>query len=109
MNVLAQATDTTVGEPLVNIAIFGAFVLVTMFVVIRASKKNATSADFFTAGGGFSGPQNGVAIAGDYLSAASFLGITGAIAVIIIIVTIAFSGGTIKLSSTTITATSTIP
>ncbi|MGB6274898.1 MAG: cation acetate symporter, partial [Rhodococcus sp. (in: high G+C Gram-positive bacteria)] len=81
MNVLAQATDTTVGEPLVNIAIFGAFVLVTMFVVIRASKKNATSADFFTAGGGFSGPQNGVAIAGDYLSAASFLGIAGAIAV----------------------------
>ncbi|MEW2014767.1 cation acetate symporter [Rhodococcus sp. NPDC076796] len=81
MNILAQATDTTVGEPLVNIAIFGAFVLVTMFVVIRASKKNATSADFFTAGGGFSGPQNGVAIAGDYLSAASFLGIAGAIAV----------------------------
>ncbi|MFI8567429.1 cation acetate symporter [Rhodococcus sp. NPDC078407] len=78
---LAQAADTTVGEPLVNIAIFGAFVLVTMFVVIRASKKNATSADFFTAGGGFSGPQNGVAIAGDYLSAASFLGIAGAIAV----------------------------
>jgi len=81
VNILAQATDTTVGEPLVNIAIFGAFVLVTMFVVIRASKKNATSADFFTAGGGFSGPQNGVAIAGDYLSAASFLGIAGAIAV----------------------------
>ena len=52
-----------------------------MAVVIRASKKNATSAEFFTAGGGFSGPQNGVAIAGDYLSAASFLGIAGAIAV----------------------------
>ncbi|WP_032365958.1 solute symporter family protein [Rhodococcoides fascians] len=81
MNVLAQAADTTVGEPLVNIAIFGAFVLITMAVVIRASKKNATSAEFFTAGGGFSGPQNGVAIAGDYLSAASFLGIAGAIAV----------------------------
>ncbi|WP_128646271.1 cation acetate symporter [Rhodococcus sp. BS-15] len=78
---LAQAADTTVGEPLVNIAIFGAFVLITMAVVIRASKKNATSAEFFTAGGGFSGPQNGVAIAGDYLSAASFLGIAGAIAV----------------------------
>ncbi|KMJ48372.1 solute symporter family protein [Rhodococcoides fascians] len=81
MNILAQAADTTVGEPLVNIAIFGAFVLITMAVVIRASKKNATSAEFFTAGGGFSGPQNGVAIAGDYLSAASFLGIAGAIAV----------------------------
>ncbi|AJW40508.1 cation acetate symporter [Rhodococcus sp. 05-2255-3B1] len=81
VNVLAQAADTTVGEPLVNIAIFGAFVIITMAVVIRASKKNATSAEFFTAGGGFSGPQNGVAIAGDYLSAASFLGIAGAIAV----------------------------
>lgn len=78
---LAQAASTTVGEPLVNIAIFGAFVIITMAVVIRASKKNATSAEFFTAGGGFSGPQNGVAIAGDYLSAASFLGIAGAIAV----------------------------
>ncbi|OZD01018.1 cation acetate symporter [Rhodococcus sp. 06-235-1A] len=81
MTFLAQAADTTVGEPLVNIAIFGAFVIITMAVVIRASKKNATSAEFFTAGGGFSGPQNGVAIAGDYLSAASFLGIAGAIAV----------------------------
>ena len=78
---LAQAVDTTVGEPLINIAIFVAFVAVTMFVVIRASKKNATASEFFTAGGGFSGPQNGVAIAGDYLSAASFLGIAGAIAV----------------------------
>ncbi|AYJ48649.1 solute symporter family protein [Rhodococcus sp. P1Y] len=80
-DVLAQAADTTVGEPLVNIAIFAAFVIITMVVVIRASKKNATASEFFTAGGGFSGPQNGVAIAGDYLSAASFLGIAGAIAV----------------------------
>ncbi|MGW0159092.1 solute symporter family protein [Mycobacterium sp. NPDC003323] len=62
-------------------AIFGLFVVVTMVVVIRASNKNATAAEFFTGGRGFSGPQNGVAIAGDYLSAASFLGIAGAIAV----------------------------
>ncbi len=52
-----------------------------MIVVIRASKKNATADEFFTGGRGFSGPQNGIAIAGDYLSAASFLGIAGAIAV----------------------------
>ena len=70
-----------VGEPAVNIAIFVAFVAVTMFVVIRASKNNSSAADFFTGGRGFSGPQNGIAIAGDYLSAASFLGIAGAIAV----------------------------
>ncbi len=70
-----------VGNPAANIAIFGVFVLVTLFVVIRASKRNATAAEFFTGGRAFSGPQNGIAIAGDYLSAASFLGIAGAIAV----------------------------
>ncbi|AZG46178.1 solute symporter family protein [Gordonia insulae] len=70
-----------VGNPAANIAIFVAFVAVTMYVVIRASKNNKSAADFFTGGRGFSGPQNGIAIAGDYLSAASFLGIAGAIAV----------------------------
>ncbi|MBF6181359.1 solute symporter family protein [Nocardia otitidiscaviarum] len=72
---------TTVGNPAANIAIFGLFVAVTMVVVIRASRNNASAADYFTGGRGFSGPQNGIAIAGDYLSAASFLGIAGAIAV----------------------------
>ena len=57
------------------------FVVITLFVVIRAGRKNATADEFFTGGRGFSGPQNGIAIAGDYLSAASFLGIAGAIAV----------------------------
>ncbi|BBY52018.1 cation acetate symporter [Mycolicibacterium arabiense] len=71
----------TVGNPVANIGIFSLFVVVTMIVVIRASKKNATADEFFTGGRGFSGPQNGIAIAGDYLSAASFLGIAGAIAV----------------------------
>ncbi|TQM26029.1 solute symporter family protein [Nocardia bhagyanarayanae] len=71
----------TVGNPIANIAIFGLFVAVTMVVVIRASRNNASAADYFTGGRGFSGPQNGIAIAGDYLSAASFLGIAGAIAV----------------------------
>ncbi|WP_431958519.1 solute symporter family protein [Nocardia lijiangensis] len=72
---------STVGNPVANIAIFGLFVAVTMVVVIRASRNNASAADYFTGGRGFSGPQNGIAIAGDYLSAASFLGIAGAIAV----------------------------
>ncbi|NQE68860.1 solute symporter family protein [Nocardia gamkensis] len=75
------AAAATVGNPVANIAIFGVFVVFTMIVVIRASRNNATAADYFTGGRGFSGPQNGVAIAGDYLSAASFLGIAGAIAV----------------------------
>ena len=49
--------------------------------MFRASKRATSGAsDYYAAGGGFTGPQNGVAIAGDYLSAASFLGIAGAIA-----------------------------
>ena len=57
------------------------FVLITLFVVIRAGRKKSSAAEFFTGGRAFTGPQNGIAIAGDYLSAASFLGIAGAIAV----------------------------
>lgn len=80
--VLAAAADSgQVGDPVVNIAIFGAFVLVTLVVVFRASRNNKTAADYYAAGRSFTGPQNGTAIAGDYLSAASFLGICGAIAI----------------------------
>ncbi|QCH22920.1 cation acetate symporter [Mycobacteroides salmoniphilum] len=71
----------TVGDPATNIAIFAVFVAVTLYLVIRASGSNKTAEGFFTGGRAFSGPQNGIAIAGDYLSAASFLGIAGAIAV----------------------------
>src|SRR3954471_12017100 len=82
MNVhILAAEGETVGNPVANIGIFLLFVAVTLFIVIRASKKNATAAEFFTAGRSFTGPQNGIAISGDYLSAASFLGIAGAIAV----------------------------
>lgn len=81
MSVTTLAASSTVGNPIANIAIFLLFVAVTMVVVIRASRNNASAADYFTGGRGFSGPQNGIAIAGDYLSAASFLGIAGAIAV----------------------------
>ncbi|MGV0806114.1 solute symporter family protein [Mycolicibacterium setense] len=80
MTVTTLAAET-VGNPVANIGIFSLFVVVTMVVVIKASKRNATADEFFTGGRGFSGPQNGIAIAGDYLSAASFLGIAGAIAV----------------------------
>ncbi|WP_238357151.1 cation acetate symporter [Kribbella italica] len=56
------------------------FVVATLAIVIRASRNNKSAADFYAGGRSFTGPQNGVAIAGDYLSAASFLGIAGAIA-----------------------------
>jgi cation/acetate symporter len=77
----ATTESTNVGDPLLNIGIFGAFVAVTLIVVLRASRNNKTAADYYAAGRSFTGPQNGTAIAGDYLSAASFLGICGAIAV----------------------------
>jgi cation/acetate symporter len=82
MNTLVRAasTDPVAGSPLVNMAIFLAFVAVTMVIVIRASKTNKTASDYYTGGRSFTGGQNGTAIAGDYLSAARFLGITGAIA-----------------------------
>ncbi len=59
--------------------VFGAIIAVTMYVTFVAAKRVKTAADFYTAGGGVSGLQNGWAIAGDYLSAASFLGIAGLI------------------------------
>ena len=76
----AAATTEQVGSPAVNIGIFAAFVLITLVIVFRASRNNKTAADYYAAGRSFTGPQNGTAIAGDYLSAASFLGIAGAIA-----------------------------
>jgi len=69
------------GNPVINIGIFVAFVIVTLAIVIKVSSRNTNATEYFTGGHAFTGRQNGVAIAGDYLSAASFLGIAGAIAV----------------------------
>ncbi len=73
----------TIGNPVINISIFAAFVVVTLGVVIYVSgggRKKKNAGDFYTGGAQFDGRQNGFAIAGDYLSAASFLGIVGAVA-----------------------------
>ena len=78
--IVPAATETNVGNPTLNIAVFAIFVVVTLAIVIKASRRNATAADYYAGGRSFSGKQNGIAIAGDYLSAASFLGIAGAIA-----------------------------
>jgi len=59
--------------------VFAAIIGLTMYVTYLAAKRVKTTADFYAAGGGVSGLQNGWAIAGDYLSAASFLGIAGLI------------------------------
>ena len=75
------AAEGSIGEPAINISIFGVFVLITLVITFRASRSNKSAADYYAAGRNISGQQNGLAIAGDYLSAASFLGIAGAIAV----------------------------
>lgn len=62
------------------IIIFVTIVAMTLVITYFAAKRTKSASDFYTAGGGLTGWQNGMAIAGDYLSAASFLGIAGAIA-----------------------------
>ena len=61
----------------VAIGMFSGFVAITLFITKWAASKTRSAADFYTAGGGITGFQNGLAIAGDYMSAASFLGISG--------------------------------
>ncbi len=68
-----QATNWTA------ITMFGLFVAGTMFITKWAAAKTKSAADFYTGGGGITGFQNGLAIAGDYMSAASFLGISAAV------------------------------
>lgn len=70
-----QATNWTA------IGMFGVFVIGTLFITKWAASKTKSAADFYTAGGGITGFQNGLAIAGDYMSAASFLGISAAVMV----------------------------
>ncbi len=59
------------------IVMFLIFVLATLGITYWAASRTKTAKDFYTAGGGITGFQNGLAIAGDYMSAASFLGISG--------------------------------
>jgi cation/acetate symporter len=68
-------------NPMVNTAVFSLFVAITLFVVYRASTHNSSTSDYYTASSAFTGRQNGIALSGDFLSAASFLGIAGAIAI----------------------------
>jgi cation/acetate symporter len=70
-NVQKQATNYEA------IGMFLAFVLLTLGITYWAAKQTKSAKDFYAAGGGITGFQNGLAIAGDYMSAASFLGIAG--------------------------------
>ncbi|AGM05040.1 solute symporter family protein [Amycolatopsis keratiniphila] len=68
-------------NPVLNIAVFALFVAITLYVVYRVSTRNSSTSDYYAAGSAFTGRQNGIALSGDFLSAASFLGIAGAIAI----------------------------
>ncbi len=68
-----QATNWTA------ISMFAVFVAATLWITKWAAGRTRSAADFYTAGGGITGFQNGLAIAGDYMSAASFLGISAAV------------------------------
>jgi len=63
----------------ITLSMFGIIIAITMAVIAWSARHTKTAADFYAAGGGISGTQNGWAIAGDYMSAASFLGISGLI------------------------------
>ena len=78
---LAWAAEGAVASEyrLMTFVVFGIIIMLTMYVTYMASKQVHSVSDFYTAGGGISGLKNGWAIAGDYLSAASFLGIAGLI------------------------------
>ena len=78
---IAQAAGPDLGQadkqPLnvIAITLFLCFVALTLFITYWAARRTKSTADFYAAGGGITGWQNGFAIAGDYMSAASFLGI----------------------------------
>jgi cation/acetate symporter len=80
LSATAVLASAAVGDPAVNITIFAFFVIVTLIIVVTAAGKNKSTSDYYAGGRNFSGWQNGIAIGGDYLSAASFLGIAGLIA-----------------------------
>jgi len=78
----SAAASAEIGTPdraynITAIAMFVGFVLVTLGITYWAARRTKTAKDFYAAGGGITGFQNGLAIAGDFMSAASFLGIAG--------------------------------
>jgi cation/acetate symporter len=80
MSTAALLPLATTGNRWLTIALFVAVVALTLYITFWASRQSKTAADYYAGGRSFSGFQNGLAVSGDYMSAASFLGISGAIA-----------------------------
>ena len=74
-------TSAIVGTPAINFIIFAFFVAVTLVIAISVARKNKSTTDYYAGGRTFTGLENGVATGGDYLSAATFLGTPGIIAI----------------------------
>ena len=73
----ALAADKRLNVP--AISMFFIFVVMTLLITVWAARRTRSTSDFYTAGGGITGFQNGLAIAGDYMSAATLLGFTAMI------------------------------
>jgi cation/acetate symporter len=80
MNDVIAAAATNGTARTLTITLFVVLVAVTLAITIWASRQTKTANDFYAGGRSFTGFQNGLAIGGDYMSAASFLGIAGIIA-----------------------------
>jgi cation/acetate symporter len=78
--VMLPLADSEPGNRNLTVGLFLAVVAVTLYITWWASRQNKTAADYYAGGRSFSGAQNGLAVSGDYMSAASFLGISGQIA-----------------------------
>ncbi|MEV7108576.1 solute symporter family protein [Streptomyces atroolivaceus] len=79
LNQLAASSSTTEHRPLI-ITLFAVFVAATLGITVWAGRQTKSASDFYAGGRQFTAFQNGLAVSGDYMSAASFLGIAGAIA-----------------------------
>ncbi|MFI6118270.1 cation acetate symporter [Streptomyces sp. NPDC051064] len=75
----AEASSTSEHRPLI-ITLFAVFVAATLGITVWAGRQTKSASDFYAGGRQFTAFQNGLAVSGDYMSAASFLGIAGAIA-----------------------------
>ena len=73
----AEAAPTAVPVNVTAIAMFMVFVVATLGITWWAARRTHTTSDYYAAGGSITGTQNGFAIAGDFMSAASFLGVSG--------------------------------
>ncbi|MGP2440211.1 solute symporter family protein [Streptomyces sp. JW3] len=78
--VFLAANEASEHRPLI-ITLFAVFVVATLVITVWAGRQTKDAADFYAGGRQFSAFQNGLAVSGDYMSAASFLGIAGAIAI----------------------------